>query len=116
MRSARTGARLSKWPVVAASAKKDIKGVTTKGFVTFDRPDGIKQQAIGCWPVYTYFGDVKPEDTSGQGIGSAWYAVSPDAKPVGAPEWSDSASPRPVRRRMSHAATGRSHMPLVCDQ
>jgi predicted lipoprotein with Yx(FWY)xxD motif len=86
MKSACTGARLSKWPVVAPLAKNDVKGVTTKGFVAFNRPDGLKQQAIDCWPIYTFSGDAKPGDTNGQGAGGTWYAVSLDAKPVGTPK------------------------------
>ncbi|WP_406361819.1 SCO0930 family lipoprotein [Streptomyces sp. NBC_01579] len=84
MKSACTGACLSKWPVVAPLAKNDVSGVTTKGFVTFNRPDGLKQQSIDCWPIYTFSGDTKPGDTNGQGVGGTWYAVSPDAKLVGA--------------------------------
>lgn len=86
MKSACTGACLSKWPVVAPLAKNDVDGVTTKGFVTFNRPDGLKQQAIDCWPLYTFSGDTKPGDTNGQGVGGTWYAVSPEAKLVGAPK------------------------------
>ncbi|WP_328885552.1 SCO0930 family lipoprotein [Streptomyces sp. NBC_00316] len=86
MKSACTGACLSKWPVVAPLAKNDVDGVTTKGFVTFNRPDGLKQQAIDCWPIYTFSGDTKPGDTNGQGVGGTWYAVSPEAKLVGAPK------------------------------
>ncbi|MGW3598407.1 SCO0930 family lipoprotein [Streptomyces sp. NPDC005167] len=86
MKSACTGACLSKWPVVAPLAKNDVSGVTTKGFVTFNRPDGLKQQSINCWPIYTFSGDAKPGDTNGQGVGGTWYAVSPDAKLVGAPK------------------------------
>ncbi|MFC8261302.1 SCO0930 family lipoprotein [Streptomyces sp. NPDC057291] len=84
MKSACTGACLSKWPVVAPLAKNDVSGVTTKGFVTFNRPDGLKQQSIDCWPIYTFSGDTKPGDTNGQGVGGTWYAVSPEAKLVGA--------------------------------
>lgn len=86
MKSACTGACLSKWPVVAPLAKNDVKGVTTKGFVTFNRPDGLKQQAIDCWPISTFSGGAKPGDTNGQGVGGTWYAVSPDAKLVGPPK------------------------------
>ncbi|MFE4919163.1 SCO0930 family lipoprotein [Streptomyces sp. NPDC056661] len=86
MKSACTGACLSKWPVVAPLAKNDVSGVTTKGFVTFNRPDGLKQQSIDCWPIYTFSGDTKPGDTNGQGVGGTWYAVSPDAKLVGVPK------------------------------
>ncbi|MFJ2645440.1 SCO0930 family lipoprotein [Streptomyces sp. NPDC087420] len=86
MKSACTGACLDKWPVVAPVDKNDTEGIIEKGFVTFDRPDGIKQQSIDCWPVYTFTGDKKPGDTNGQGVGGTWYAVSPQAKLVGAPK------------------------------
>lgn len=86
MKSACTGDCLKKWPVVEPVAKNDVEGITTKGFVTFDRPDGIKQQSLDCWPIYTFSGDANPGDTNGQGVGGTWYAVSPDAKLVGAPK------------------------------
>ncbi|MFG2923139.1 SCO0930 family lipoprotein [Streptomyces sp. NPDC048305] len=86
MKSACTGACLKKWPVVAPVSRNDVEGVTTKGFVTFDRPDGIRQQSIDCWPVYTFSGDEKPGDTNGQGVGGTWYAVTPDAKLAGSPK------------------------------
>ncbi|MFG2717961.1 SCO0930 family lipoprotein [Streptomyces sp. NPDC048416] len=86
MKSACTGACLQKWPVVAPVEKDNTKGIALKGFVTFDRPDGVKQQSITCWPVYTFSGDTKPGDTNGQGAGGTWYAVSPQGKLVGAPK------------------------------
>ncbi|MBT2507398.1 hypothetical protein J7I98_16205 [Streptomyces sp. ISL-98] len=86
MKSACTGACLEKWPVVPPVEKNDTEGVLKKGFVVFDRPDGIKQQTIDCWPVYTFAGDAKPGDTNGQGVGGTWYAVSPEGKLVGAPK------------------------------
>ncbi|WP_406276606.1 SCO0930 family lipoprotein [Streptomyces sp. NBC_00191] len=86
MKTACTGDCLKKWPVVAPVNKNDTEGILKKGFVTFDRPDGIKQQTIDCWPIYTFAGDAKPGDTNGQGVGGTWYAVSPEGKPVGAPK------------------------------
>ncbi|MCX5386913.1 SCO0930 family lipoprotein [Streptomyces sp. NBC_00083] len=86
MKSACTGACLQKWPAVAPVAKNDTTGIALKGFVTFDRPDGVKQQSITCWPVYTFSGDTAPGDTNGQGMGGTWYAVSPQGKLVGAPK------------------------------
>ncbi|MER8069847.1 SCO0930 family lipoprotein [Streptomyces sp. NPDC094034] len=86
MKSACVGACLEKWPVVAPVEKNDTEGIIKKGFVTFDRPDGIKQQSIDCWPIYTFAGDTKPGDTNGQGVGGSWFAVSPDSKLVGAPK------------------------------
>ncbi|MGW7418338.1 SCO0930 family lipoprotein, partial [Streptomyces sp. NPDC054863] len=77
MRTACTGACLAKWPAVAPVAKNSTEGILKKGFVVFDRPDGVKQQTIDCWPVYTFSGDSKSGDTNGQGVGGTWYAVSP---------------------------------------
>ncbi|WP_030571783.1 SCO0930 family lipoprotein [Streptomyces aureocirculatus] len=84
MKSACTGACLKKWPVVEPVGKNETKGILKKGFVTFDRPDGIKQQTIDCWPLYTFAGDKKPGDTNGQGVGGTWYAAAPNGKAVGA--------------------------------
>ncbi|MFD9905920.1 SCO0930 family lipoprotein [Streptomyces sp. NPDC059063] len=84
MKSACTGACLEKWPVVKPVAKNDTKGILKKGFVTFNRPDGLKQQTIDCWPLYTFAGDKKPGDTNGQGVGGTWFAAAPNGKPAGA--------------------------------
>ncbi|MET9832643.1 SCO0930 family lipoprotein [Streptomyces sp. NPDC006385] len=87
-----TGDCLEKWPVVAPVDAEDTKGIDlqgstpNRGYVVFDRPDGIKQQSIDCVPIYTFAGDKKPGDTNGQGVGGTWYAVRPDGKPVGASE------------------------------
>lgn len=80
MKSACTGKCLEQWPVVEPVEKNDTKGILKKGFVTFNRPDGLKQQTIDCWPLYTFAGDKKPGDNNGQGVGGTWYAVSPQGK------------------------------------
>ncbi|MFF8970211.1 SCO0930 family lipoprotein [Streptomyces sp. NPDC014995] len=90
MSTACTGACLEKWPVVGPVDAKDTKDIDLKGssasrgYVVFDRPDGIKQQTIDCVPLYTFAGDKAPGDINGQGVGGTWYAVAPDGKPVGA--------------------------------
>ncbi|KUL36336.1 SCO0930 family lipoprotein [Streptomyces regalis] len=87
-----TGECLEKWPVVAPVDAEDTEGIDlqgstpNRGYVVFDRPDGIKQQSIDCVPIYTFAGDKKPGDTNGQGVGGTWFAVRPDGKPVGASE------------------------------
>ncbi|MEU5976423.1 SCO0930 family lipoprotein [Streptomyces sp. NPDC047315] len=85
MKSACTGECLEKWPVVAPVDKNDTRGILRKGYVTFDRPDGVKQQTIDCWPLYTFAGDAKPGDINGQGVGGTWFAVTPQGKLVKAP-------------------------------
>ncbi|MEU6372685.1 SCO0930 family lipoprotein [Streptomyces sp. NPDC046909] len=79
-----TGACLEKWPAVGPVEANDTKGVQKKGLMSFTRPDGVKQQTVNCWPIYTFSGDKEPGDTNGQGVGGTWYAVAPDGKPVGA--------------------------------
>jgi predicted lipoprotein with Yx(FWY)xxD motif len=92
MSTACTDKCLEKWPVVAPVDAEDTKGIdlqgstANRGYVVFDRPDGVKQQSIDCVPIYTFAGDKKPGDTNGQGVGGTWYAVAPDGKPVGAPD------------------------------
>jgi predicted lipoprotein with Yx(FWY)xxD motif len=88
MKTACTGECLKKWPVVEPVDPEDTEGIVNtvrgkRGFVVFNRPDGLKQQTIECWPIYTFAGDEKPGDTNGQGVGGTWYAISPDGKPVG---------------------------------
>ncbi|MEU3841209.1 SCO0930 family lipoprotein [Streptomyces sp. NPDC028635] len=84
--SACAGACLQKWPAVEPVDAGDTKGVKKKGLMSFTRPDGVKQQTVNCWPVYTFSGDKAPGDINGQGVGGTWYAVAPDGKPVGAPK------------------------------
>ncbi|MFE9254840.1 SCO0930 family lipoprotein [Streptomyces sp. NPDC006879] len=74
---------VKKWPVVPPVPQNDTRGITEKNYQVLDRPDGLKQQSINCWPVYTFSGDKKPGDTNGQGLGGTWYAVSPAGKLVG---------------------------------
>lgn len=90
MKSACVGACLEKWPVVAPVDAADTKGIDNKndgrrGYVVLNRPDGLKQQSIDCWPIYTFAGDKAPGDTNGQGVGGTWYAIAPDGKAVGKP-------------------------------
>ncbi|MEU7602267.1 SCO0930 family lipoprotein [Streptomyces sp. NPDC040724] len=80
MTSKCVGDCLTKWPVVPPVEKAKDKGIAEKNYTVLNRPDGLKQQSVDCWPVYTFTGDKKPGDINGQGVGGTWYAVSPDGK------------------------------------
>ncbi len=59
MKSACVGACLDKWPVVPPVDVADTKGIDNtndgrRGYVVLNRPDGLKQQSIDCWPIYTF--------------------------------------------------------------
>ncbi|WP_431046412.1 SCO0930 family lipoprotein [Streptomyces sp. P1-3] len=84
MKSACVDACLDTWKPAAAVDKAKVKGVNAKLVSTFTRPDGTKQLAVDCWPVYTFTGDTEPGDTNGQGKQGLWFAVTKDGKKAGA--------------------------------
>ncbi|MFI9234088.1 SCO0930 family lipoprotein [Streptomyces rimosus] len=79
------GACLDTWKPVAPADKSKLKGVPEKLISTVTRPDGTKQLAVKCWPVYTFSGDRQPGDVKGQGKMGAWFAVSPEGKKITSP-------------------------------
>ncbi len=78
MTTACTGACLEKWKPAKLIDKNDVRGIDPKLVIPFNRPDGIKQQTIDCWPLYWFTGDKAPGDANGQGSGGTWFAVAPD--------------------------------------
>jgi predicted lipoprotein with Yx(FWY)xxD motif len=53
--------------------------VTGSKLATITRPGGSHQVTYNGHPVYLYFGDRKPGNTTGQGVtafGAAWYALT----------------------------------------
>lgn len=73
-----TGACAAAWPAIeAATAKPKVSGITgTVG--TIKGVDGGRQITIDGRPVYTFVGDKKPGDVTGQGDKGVWYVVNPD--------------------------------------
>jgi predicted lipoprotein with Yx(FWY)xxD motif len=51
-------------------------------FGTVARDDGTRQLEAGRWPLYTFSGDTKPGDVSGQGSGGVWFAVGTNGVPI----------------------------------
>lgn len=63
------------WPPLAPSAElKAGEGVTGE-LTVIDRTDGTKQVAYKGVPLYFWFRDAKPGDTTGQGVGNVWFVV-----------------------------------------
>jgi predicted lipoprotein with Yx(FWY)xxD motif len=87
MKFACVGGCLTTWkpakPVTDAQAK--AAGIDPKLVSTVTRPDGTKQLAVNCWPVYWFTGDKAPGDTNGQGVKGTWFANSPDGKKITKP-------------------------------
>jgi predicted lipoprotein with Yx(FWY)xxD motif len=73
-----TAALLLNWPALllpdnAVTAVSDPALPGKLGTVT--RPDGSHQVTYNEWPLYTFIGDKKPGDITGQGIGNKWFVV-----------------------------------------
>ncbi|MDJ0340959.1 SCO0930 family lipoprotein [Streptomyces sp. H10-C2] len=77
------GACLDTWKPAKPVDKTKVSGVATKLVGTVTRPDGTKQLAINCWPVYWFTGDLKPGDINGQGKMGLWFAVTQGGKKAG---------------------------------
>jgi predicted lipoprotein with Yx(FWY)xxD motif len=79
--SACTGACASAWPPVRANGKPTAgSGANASMIGTTARSDGAGQVTYNGHPVYTFSGDQKPGDTTGQGVtafGASWFALTP---------------------------------------
>ncbi len=68
---------LGKWPIYYRESVAAPMGVDPKDFGTITRSDGKKQTTFRGFPLYYFFKDSKPGDTSGQGVKDVWYVIDP---------------------------------------
>lgn len=62
------------WPPLTAAADAVADGEWT----VVERTDGISQWAYEGKPVYLWIKDIKPGDTTGDGVGGVWHVVHAD--------------------------------------
>jgi predicted lipoprotein with Yx(FWY)xxD motif len=75
---------LKAWPpLVAAGDVKAGDGIDKSMIGSAALADGSKVVTYNHMPLYYFANDAKAGDTAGQGVGSVWFVVSPDGKPVG---------------------------------
>jgi predicted lipoprotein with Yx(FWY)xxD motif len=78
--SACTGSCATVWPpLIVTGAPSAGTGANATLLATTMRPDGQSQVTYNGHPVYTYAGDHKAGDTTGQGLvafGGGWFALS----------------------------------------
>ena len=79
--SACTDDCLSAWPPAMGEAVAG-EGVDQSLLTTAPRTDGDDQLAYNGHRLYTYAGDSAPGDTTGQGVGDVWFAVTPEGDAV----------------------------------
>lgn len=73
-KSACNGSCATAWPPVEASAVPQVAGATGE-FTLITRDDGKKQVAFNGKPLYTYSGDQKAGDATGEGVGGVWFVA-----------------------------------------
>jgi predicted lipoprotein with Yx(FWY)xxD motif len=98
-----TGQCAGIWTPLVASGTTPTHDPALGGTVgTVTRPDGTLQVTYYDWPLYTFTGDEKPGDASGQAVAGMWFA-QPATAPVDADNDNDgttapppTATPAPV--------------------
>ena len=79
-----TGGCLKAWPAFLTTGSVTAgTGVDASLIGTAKLADGSNIVTYNKMPLYFWMKDSKPGDATGQGVGSVWYVVSPDGKPVG---------------------------------
>ena len=74
---------LAKWPPLLTQGNPTLgEGVEASLVGSASLPDGSKIVTYNKMPLYYWVKDTKPGDTTGQGVGEVWYAVSPLGKVV----------------------------------
>ncbi|OQR62401.1 hypothetical protein B6E66_19120 [Streptomyces maremycinicus] len=68
------------WPPVAADDISAGDGIDKSLLGEVTRTDGTKQLTVAGWPAYYYAKDAKAGDTTGQGVGNKWFALTPEGK------------------------------------
>jgi predicted lipoprotein with Yx(FWY)xxD motif len=72
------------WPPLLLSGKlRAGAGLQSSLLGTTQRTDGTTQVTYAGHPLYFYSRDTKAGDTTGQGVGSIWYVVSPSGAQIG---------------------------------
>ena len=70
------------WPPLTTGGMPTAAPGVTGVVGVIDGTDGTRQVTLGGHPLYTFAGDLNPDDVRGQGIGSDWYLVSPAGNTV----------------------------------
>jgi predicted lipoprotein with Yx(FWY)xxD motif len=85
-KSACSGACASAWPPLRVSGKPVVgTGVSGSKLGSTRRSDGSEQVTYNGHPLYTYVGDTKAGDVTGEDLtqfGAAWFALSPAGNQV----------------------------------
>jgi len=65
------------WPPFYSDPSAEVEGCESNDFGTITREDGRKQTTYKTIPLYYFKNDRYPGDTFGDGLGDAWFLITP---------------------------------------
>lgn len=67
------------WPPLVGSSKASVQGGANASLVgSNQRKDGSTQVTYNGWPLYYRVTDLRPGDTTGQGLDGVWFVLTPE--------------------------------------
>jgi predicted lipoprotein with Yx(FWY)xxD motif len=73
------------WPPLLVTGHAGLGSLHLPGKLATIARSGTFQVTYNSWPLYTFIGDRKPGDTTGQGIAGVWFVATPGLRPHAAP-------------------------------
>ena len=70
------------WPPLLSSIVLAGEGVQIGLFALITREDGSSHLTYNGYPLYNFNGDGQQGDANGQGVGEAWFVVSPGGEAI----------------------------------
>ena len=106
-----SGGCLTSWPPLLTQGNPTLGPGVDKALIgSADMPDGTKIVTYNKMPLYYWFKDTKPGDTTGQGNKDVWYVVSPAGEAVG---YTPLAAVTPTSDTSAAAATPTSNTSMA---
>ena len=79
-----TGQCTNAWPPLFATTMTPTAGATLPGQLGIVARASSEQVTYNNWPLYTFAGDARPDQTNGQGVfgfGGKWFVATPGLRP-----------------------------------
>ena len=79
-----TGQCTNAWPPLFATSMAPTAGATLSGRLGIVARASSEQVTYNNWPLYTFAGDARPDQTNGQGVfgfGGKWFVATPGLRP-----------------------------------
>jgi predicted lipoprotein with Yx(FWY)xxD motif len=79
-----TGQCLNVWPPLFATSMAPTAGAVLPGQLGVVARAGSEQVTYNHWPLYTFAGDTRPDQSNGQGVfgfGGKWFVATPGLRP-----------------------------------